>query len=402
MPMPEGNAAAQAGPLTGVKVADFTSVIAGSYAASVLGDMGADVVKVEALHGDLARHWGPFLAGESRLFHGWNRSKRGISIDMRAEAGREIAYDLIRESDIFLENFRRGVPERRRLDYESVRAVNPQIIYLSISGFGTTGPMSALPGFDPLLQSMSGSARTHATAQQCGRKACAFPHVAYVDFGAALLGSGGILAALYHREKTGEGQKIETSLLQSALAMQTHYFVEALDVEPEAAPGIYPYRYFETNDDVIFIAGGTDAFWQLLCDGLGAQELADDDRFKLNKDRVALREELTEKLLPYFARKTTADWVDILTEKGVPCAPALTYEEFFHHPQVEAMNMNIPVQHAKIGRMRLWGLPLVFDKTPTKVDRPAPMLGEHTDEVLRELGYDDDRIKGLRDQGIIK
>ena len=226
--------------------------------------------------------------------------------------------------------------------------------------------------------------------------------MAYVDYGAALLGSGGILAALYHREKAGEGQKIETSLLQGAMAMQTAAFVEALDVEPEAAPGIYPYRYFETKDDVIFIAGGTDAFWQLLCEGLGAQELADDERYKLNKDRVAAREELTERLLPYFGRKTTAEWMEILVEKGVPCAPALTYEEFFHHPQVEAMNMNIPAQHAKIGRMRLWGIPVAFDRTPTKVRRTAPMLGEHTDEVLKEIGYDDDRIKSLRDDGIIR
>jgi len=395
----DGSAAC--GPLAGVKVTDFSSVISGSYAGAVLGDVGAEVVKVESLHGDMARRWGPFMAGESGLFQGWNRSKRGIAVDLRTDAGREIAYALVRESDIVIENFRQGISERLKVDYETLRKINPTIIYCSVSGFGSRGPYSDLPAFDPLLQSMSGSARGHVLYASCDRRACAYPGVAYSDFGAALLCTGGILAALYHREKTGQGQKLETSLLQAAMAMQSHFFVQALDVEPEAAPGIYPYNYYDTKDDVIFIAAGTDAFWQRLCEGLGVPELAEDEKYKTNTGRFANKEELHGKVQSYFLNKTTAEWVEILVDKGVPCAPALTYEEFFNHPQVEAMGMSIVAQHSKIGRVRLWGMPIDFEKTPARIRRTAPTLGEHTDEVLGELGYDENRIKALREDGVV-
>jgi crotonobetainyl-CoA:carnitine CoA-transferase CaiB-like acyl-CoA transferase len=399
---PQQDGSAACGPLAGIKVTDFSSVISGSYAGAVLGDMGADVVKVESLHGDLARRWGPFLAGESGLFQGWNRSKRGIAVDLRTDAGREIAYALVRESDIVIENFRRGITEKLKIDYDTLRNINPTIIYCSVAGFGSRGPYSALPAFDPLLQSMSGSPRRHASYVSCDRKACVYPGVAYTDFGAALLGTSGILAALYNREKTGQGQKLETSLLQAAMAMQPHFFVEPLDVEPEAAPGIYPYNYYDTKDDVIFIAAGTDAFWQRLCDAIGATELAEDERYSTNTGRFANKEELQDKVQSYFLHKTTAEWLEILVDKGVPCAPALTYEEFFNHPQVEAMGMNIVAQHSKIGRVRLWGMPIDFEKTPAKIRGTAPCLGEHTDEVLGELGYDEKRIKALREDGVVK
>ena len=249
---------------------------------------------------------------------------------------------------------------------------------------------------------MSGSPRKHVSYVSCDRKACVFPGVAYTDFGAAFLGTSGILAALYYREKTGQGQKLETSLLQGAMAMQPHFFVEALDVEPEAVPGIYPYNYYDTKDDVIFIAAGTDAFWQLLCEAIDAPELAEDEKYKTNTGRYANREELQEKVQPYSLRKTTAEWVEILLDKGVPCAPALTYEEFFKHPQVEAMGMSLVAQHSKIGRVRLWGIPIDFERTPARIRRTAPTLGEHTDEILRELGYDESKIKALREEGVVK
>lgn len=388
------------GPLTGLKVADFTSVISGSVAAMLLGDLGAEVVKVESPEGDLARWFGPFYKGECGMFMGWNRSKRGIVVDLLKDEGREVAYDLIRKSDIIIENFRPGITERLKIDYETVKAINPGVVYCSITGFGAKGPYGKQPAFDPLFQSMSGAAKANTRIARCGRNAC-ISSTALSDFGSAFLGATGMLAALYHKERTGEGQKVETSLLQGAMALQAHSFLKPLDAKAETLPGIYPYNFYDTKDDVIFIAAGNDKFWQLTCQGIGADEIAEDEKYKTNPGRVANRSELHEKVQPYFLKKTTEEWHKIMIEKGVPCAPALTAAEFFDHPQVTAMDMNPIVEHTKIGRIQMSGIPIHFEKTPGAVRRAAPCLGEHTNEVLKEIGYSADQIEKLRALGAI-
>lgn len=396
----EDSASTASGPLKGLKVADFTSVIAGCVAATLLSDLGADVVKIESLQGDLARWFGPFLKGECGAFQGWNRGKRGIAVDLSSKPGLEIAHTMIREADIVIENFRGGITKKLKIDYETAKGINPGVIYCSITGFGAKGPFAKQPAFDALLQSMTGIAKANAAVAACGRNAC-ISSAPLCDFGGAFLGATGILAALYHREKTGEGQLIETSLLQGAMALQSHFFFRALEVQPETVPGIYPYNFYDTKDDVIFIAAANDKFWRLMCEGLGAGEIGNDEKYKTNPERVMHRQEVHEKVLPYFLKKTTEEWLAIMTEKGVPCAPAMTYDEFFDHPQVTAMDMNPVIEHATLGPVQMGGVPIHFEKTPGKVQRAAPTLGQHTGEVLAEIGYDEDQVKALRAQGVI-
>jgi crotonobetainyl-CoA:carnitine CoA-transferase CaiB-like acyl-CoA transferase len=388
---------APSGPLVGVKVIDFCSFINGAYSAALMGDMGAEVIKIEPLTGDLARAWGPFFKGESQFYQAWNRNKRGMSLDLTTEAGREIVYELVRRSDVVIENFRTGVTERLGIDYATLREINPRIIYCSSTAFGSKGPYRNRPGYDPMLQSMGGLVRDNA--RYSGREALGV--VAVADYQASMLVVMAASAALYHRERTGEGQKIETSLLQGVMSAHAHYYVEALECEEEGAFGIYPYRLFETSDDLIFIAAGTDKFWRMLCEELGVPELGADPRYDTNGKRAGRREELTEALQPIFKKHTSAEWETRLVAKGVPCASVKNYMEFFADPQVAAMEMNPVVEHSLIGRLQLIGVPVNFEKTPGSIQRAAPTLGEHTEEILRELGYDDERIVKLRRESVI-
>jgi len=386
------------GPLKGVKVIDFSSFIAGSYTTMLMGDMGAEVTKVESLQGDAARHWGPFLAGESRSFQGWNRNKRSLSVDLRTAEGLEIVYRIVTDADVVVENFRPGITEKLKIDYESLKAINPGLVYCSISAFGSKGPDGKRPGYDPVLQSLTGAARSNERLSG-NVGVCSVP---ISDFGAGFLGWGSVLAALFHKERTGEGQRVETSLMQAAMTMQSHMFVKALEVKEEGAAGIFPYTFLNTKDDIIFIACGTDKFWKILCEAIDAPELAEDPEYDTNPKRVVAAEKLRVIVEDLLAKKTTKEWTEILVSAGMPCAPAQTQEEYFEDPQVEAMNMNAIVDHSKIGRTRLSGVPFHFEKTPGFAQSAAPMLGEHSDAILRECGYSDARIRSLCDNGIVK
>ena len=380
------------GPLAGVKILDFCSFINGAYSAALMGDLGADVVKIEPLTGDNARSWGPFLKGESRFYQAWNRNKRCIAVDLTSKDGREIVAELARGADVVIENFRRGVTERLGIDYRSLREINPRIIYCSSTAFGTRGVYRDRPGYDPVLQALSGVASDNARYSG----SVAISAVAASDYQASMLIVAGALSALYHREKSGQGQRIETSLLQGIMSIQSHYFVEALECDEEGALGIYPYRFFETQDDLIFIAAGTDKFWMMLCEVLGVKELGTDPRYAANGQRVGRRNDLNSVLEPLFRLRTSADWEMLLVEKGVPCGGVKDYLAFLNDPQVSAMEMNPVVEHPLIGPMRMAGVPIDLEATPGGIQRAAPTLGQHTEEILGELGFDAQRIARLR------
>jgi crotonobetainyl-CoA:carnitine CoA-transferase CaiB-like acyl-CoA transferase len=385
------------GPLSGVRVLDFCSFINGAYSASLMGDLGADVIKIEPIYGDLARTWGPFINGESRPFQTWNRSKRGICLDLTRAGARQVIYDLTARADVVIANFRPGVAEKLGIDYCTLQEINQRLVYCSSTAFGSKGPYRDRPGYDPILQSISGLAKE--TENYSGR--IAISPVAASDYQASMLALTGVLAALFHREKTGVGQLIETSLLQGIMSIQTHFFYQPVEAEPQGRVGIYPYRLFETKDGQIFIGGATDKFWKMLCDVLGLADLAVDPRYDTNEKRTTKSAELAPILEPLIREKTTSEWQTLLMTKGVPCGAVGDWSEFFNDDQVKVMEMRQLIDHPVIGRACVTGVPINFEKTPGRIQRGAPTLGEHTQDVLRELGYDDEKIDKLLEAGVI-
>ena len=396
---------ANAPPLEGVKVLDLTQIMAGPYCAMTLGDMGADVVKVEKPNGgDDARRMGPpFIEGESAAFLGINRNKRSIVADMRTDDGREIVQELARRSDILIQNFRPGSLERMGLGYEQVREINPAIIYCTISGFGATGPYARRGGFDLVAQGMSGlmSVTGHpgAPPTKIGAPIC--------DLNAGMFATIGILTAYVNRLRTGTGQHVDTSLLEGGIAYtfweSAMYFATG---EPPGPMGsahrlTAPYQAFETADGYINVGAANQANWERLRAAIGRDDLASDPRFARPRDRMENLGALVSTLEETFARETTGHWLTALEAAGVPAGPIYTLDEVYADPQVRARDMVVETEHPAAGRIRNIGIPVKLSETPGAFRRPAPALGEHTDEVLRELGVSDARAAALRASGAV-
>ncbi len=332
------------------------------------------------------------------MFQAWNRNKRGISVNLKTEEGRQVVYDLARTADVAMENFRPGVAARLGIDYDALSRHSPGLVYASSSAFGGSGPYAQRPGYDPVLQSMAGAAHM----QQLMNGVAAICPVAVSDYMAAVLTVCSINAALLHRERTGVGQYIETSLLQAIMTAQAQSYLQPLEAEITGPPGIFPYRMFAAADGPIFIAAGTDKFWRLFCEAIGRDDLACDPRYETNPQRVSNAAALSDEIDPIVARRPARELEAELVAVGVPCAAVRSAEEFFDDPQVEAMAMSQVVRHPQLGNLRMAGVPWRFSQTPGTIRRPAPRLGEHTGEVLAELGYGAERVAGLEASGAVR
>ncbi len=392
------------GPLAGVRVLDFTVYQQGPQASLVFSDMGADVIKVEAPRfGDLGRVIGS--TGEDRFspyFLAHNRGKRSITLDLKNEAATRICLALAERCDVAIHNFRPGVMERLGLGYEELRRVNPRIIYGHASGWGTKGPRAGHPAFDLAAQAQGGL--VSVTGEPDGYPLPAGAAVA--DYVGALNLALAVISALYARERTGVGQKIETSLLGGQVAMQaweiqyfiTHGWVGKAGRGHHYLPTIW--RVFQTADSYVVVGGLPENRWPAFCQALGP-ELEQDPRFAKYFDRMTHLQELYAILDDRFPTKTTAEWMELLAAADCICAPVASYGDLVNDPQVRANEYIVEVDHPTRGRMPVVGAPWRFSETPAQVPAAAPELGQHTEEILQELGYPWEQIEALREQGAL-
>jgi formyl-CoA transferase len=375
-------------PLNGIRVLDLSRVLAGPYCTMVLGDLGADVIKVESPGGDETRGWGPPFAGsESAYYLCVNRNKRGIVVDFKTEEGRKIIRELIKQSDVLVENFRPGTLARFSLDYDSASLINPNLIYCSITGFGQTGPLSDKPGYDFMIQGMGGL--MSITGEPDGEPMKV--GVAVADLFAGQNAVIAILAALQARTQTGKGQFLDISLFDSQVAMLANVasnFLISGNLSKRygnAHANIVPYQSFQASNAWFVVAVGNDRQFEKLCRVIGKEEYARDPRFAANAGRVENRDELIALLKQIFLRKTASEWLSMLENAGIPCGPINTLDKVFSMTQVEARDMVMHVEHAEAGDLRLVGSPLKLSKTPVGYRLPPPRLGEHTEDILKEI-----------------
>ncbi len=405
-----------AGPLSGIRVLDLTRVLAGPWATQMLADFGAEVVKIEKPgEGDDTRGWGPpFLTnpdgsrGDAAYFQSANRGKWSVCIDMASPEGQTLIRSLAEKADIVIENFKVGGLKKYGLDYESLKAVNPRLIYCSITGFGQNGPYAQRAGYDFMIQGMGGI--MSVTGQPDGAPG-AEPMkmgVAFADIFTGLHAVIGIEAALFHRERTGHGQYLDLALLDSQVAVMANqalnYLVggKAPTRLGNAHPNIVPYQTFETADGYIIMAVGTDRQYAEYCAIIGAPHLAQDERFRTNRGRVENRAALTPLLRPFMQARTTADWVAAFEAAAVPCGPINTLDQVFANPQVLARGLQVGLTRDDGVQVPGVANPIVFSETPVAYDKPPPRLGDGTDKVLYEqLGLSEAAIAALRGKGVI-
>jgi crotonobetainyl-CoA:carnitine CoA-transferase CaiB-like acyl-CoA transferase len=394
----------QATLLDGIVVLDTTQVMAGPYCAMLLADMGARVIKVEPPAGDSTRSMAGARGSDSPAFNAVNRGKQGIVLDLNEEQARSVFRRLARSADILVENYRPGVMARLGLDYEALRRENPRLIYASISGHGQNGPWSAKGGFDLIAQGLSGLMSVTGNSNEAPVKA----GVPLTDLGAGLFALIGILAALQHRHTSGEGQHVDTSLVDAGLALSvwevTDYFSSGQVPGPlgSAHRMTAPYQAFKCADGYITIGAANDRNFAKLARVLGHHEWIGDARFVADHQRVAHRDELAALIEAVTVTEPIEHWLGELEKAGIPCGPILDYEDALTTPQALAREMTVDVDHPTLGRLRTLGTPIKMSSTPLNPRRRGPMLGEHTDDVLSEAGYSNDEIEQLRYSGAVR
>jgi formyl-CoA transferase len=389
--------------LDGLRVLDVTQVMAGPFCAMLLSDLGADVIKVEPPSGDSTRQMPGAVAGDSPSFNAVNRGKRSVVLDLKTAGGRDAFVRLARSTDIVIENYRPGVMAALGLDYPTLSALNPRVIYASISGYGQTGPSRDKGGFDLIAQGVAGIMSVTGEAGGAPVKA----GVPLTDLGAGLFATVGILAALEARHRTGVGQHVDTALVDAGVALSvweaTEYF-SGIGV-PQALGSAHrmnaPYQAIRCADGFITLGAANERLFRRLCDVLGHADWTTMPEFADNANRVRNREALAARIESITAEHPRSHWLALLEANDIPCGPINDYAQVFADPQVRAREMVVEVDHPTLGRLRTLGSPLKMSGTPPDVRRRAPLLGEHTNAVLREAGFRDEEIAALREAGAI-
>lgn len=403
------------GPLAGIVVADCSTVLAGPYATMLLADLGADVVKVEPPEGDATRGWGPPWVGEGEArtaayYLAVNRNKRSLRLDLRAAAGRDVLRRLLARSDVLVENVRGGF-DRLAFDDATLEALNPRLVHLAISGYGPTGPEAATPGYDFVVQAVSGLMSITGFPDETGGQPTKVG-VAVSDLTTGMLGAVAVLAALAGRDRPGSpahgrGQRIDISLLEATLAWLANqaqgYLVTGRPPGRlgNAHPSIVPYETFATADGAVAVAVGSERQWRRFAAAIGAPELTHDSRFATNGDRVVNREALRGLIAARLAAEPTSTWLARFRGAEVPAGPINDLEAAFASPQVAARGLLADLEHPVLGPLRLVGPPFELHRTPAAVRTPPPLLGEHTDQVLAELGFAPAEVAALRAEGAV-
>jgi crotonobetainyl-CoA:carnitine CoA-transferase CaiB-like acyl-CoA transferase len=393
-------------PLAGMRVVDVTTSIAGPYCAEILGALGADVVKVERPDtGDDGRAWGPpFWNGESAMFLAVNAGKRSLAASLADDRGREAVMRLTDGADVFLQSLRPGLAERLALGVDELRARNPRLVYCSIGAYGHVGPLSEEPGYDALMQAAGGLVSMTGEPGGPGVRVGS----SLIDMGTGMWAALGIAAALLERERTGAGSVVDTSLYETALGYIGYHLVGFLadgtvpTPQGTVFPMVAPYQVFPTRDGELMVAGGNDRLFALLCAVLELPELVTDERFRTNPDRVRHREALVGILSERLRERTTAEWHDHLTAAGVPAAPVADVADVATSEQTHALGLLQHVGHPAIPELRLPALPLSFDRERATHASPPPLVGEHTAEILDEVGYSAEEIAALAADGVIR
>ncbi len=399
--------------LQDIRVLDITRGLAGPYCTMMLGDLGADVIKVEQPgQGDGSRGWGPPFVGapygaypgESAYFIAVNRNKRSLTVNLKSAEGQDIMRRLAAASDVMVENFRTGVLDKMGLGYEALRELNPRLVYCSVSGYGRSGPYATRPGYDVIIQAEGGMMGITGPADGA-------PHrvgVPIVDITSGMFAATAILAALRARDITGQGQLVDVSLMDSQVALlanvASNYLVGG--AEPRrlgnAHPNIAPYEAFRARDRWFALGAANARQWETLCEVLERPALKDDARFATNGDRVVNRAALVETLGELFQTRDASEWMGALREAGLPCGPINSIPDVFEHPQAQARNLALEAEHPTAGTVRLTGFPYKLSQTPAEVRHSPPLLGEHTEEVLVDvLGYSAGDVAQLREQGAV-
>ena len=392
--------------LEGIRVLDLTRALAGPFCTLMLGDNGADVIKVEIPgSGDDTRKWGPpFIGEESAYYLSINRNKRSLTLNLQDAQAQEVFMKLAKDIDVVVENFTPGVMGRFGLDYDAVKAVNPKVVYCSISGFGQDGPYRNRPAYDQIMQGVGGlmsiTGEPDGEPQKIG--------IAVTDIGAGMWSAFAIMAALNHRGKTGEGQYIDISMLDAQVAWLTYQaaFFFANGEAPKrmgaAHPTLVPYQAFMCKDGkYINVAVGSERIWERFCQGMGREDLKDHPDYATNSVRVNNRGAMVSMMQEIFLTRPVAEWVEDLHAANVPCGPINDLADVFADPQVLARNMYLEMAHPTLGSIKQTGLPIKFSLTPGGLDRHPPLLGEHNQEILESVGYSKADVQSLKDQSVI-